>query len=75
MEMMWARLIGLQGRMHILWWSGNQERYGRVGVLVAEELCDKVDDVRRINDRVMSLAMVFEEVVRVVCTYVPQSET
>ena len=46
-----------------VWW---------VGVLVEEELCEKVDDVRRVNDRVLSLAIVPEgEVVRVVCAYAP----
>ena len=42
-------------------------------MLVKEELHDKVVEVRRVNDRVMSLAMVFIEVVRVVCPYAPQS--
>ena len=32
-----------------------------------------VVNVRRINDRVMSLAIIFEEIMRVVCAYVPQS--
>ena len=50
MERMWGRLIGLQGRRHKLWWSGNQEGYGGVGVLVKEELCDKVVEVRRVDD-------------------------
>ena len=31
------------------------------------------DEVRRINDRVMSLVIIFEEVLRVVCAYAPQS--
>ena len=53
-----AGLIGLQGRRYKLWWSGNKEGYGGVGVLVKEELCDNVVDVRRVNDRVMSLAIV-----------------
>ena len=35
-------------------------------MLVREELCDKVVEVRRVNDRVISLAIVFEEVLRVV---------
>ena len=56
-----------------MWWSGNQEEYGGVGVVVGEELYDKVVEVRRENDRV-SLAIVFdEEVSRAVCTYAPQS--
>ena len=42
-------------------------------MLVTEELYDKVVDVRRVIDRVMSLAIVFVEVVRVVCSYVPPS--
>ena len=55
-----AILIGLQGSRHKLWWSGNKEGYGEVGVLVKEELYDKVIEVRRVNDRAMSLAIVFE---------------
>ena len=34
---MGGRLIGVQGRRYKLWWSGNQEGYGGVGVLVEEE--------------------------------------
>ena len=35
-----ARLISLHGRKYKLWWSGNQEAYGGVGMLVKEELYD-----------------------------------
>ena len=56
-----------------MWWSGNQEGHGGVGVLVKEELYGIVNEVRRVNDRVISLVIVFEEVLRVVCTYAPQS--
>ena len=46
-------------------------RWGRcVG---KEELYDKVVEIRAVSDRVMSLAIVLEEVVRVVCAYAPQS--
>ena len=56
-----------------MWWSGNREGYGGVGVLAEEELYDKVVEVRRVNVRVMSLAIVLEEeVVRVECAYSPQ---
>ena len=69
-----ARLIGLQGRRYILWWSGNQEGCGGVGVLVKQELYDKVVEVGRVIDRVMSLPKVCEgEVLRVVWAYAPQS--
>ena len=65
--------IGLQDRKYKLWRSGNQEGYGGVGVLVREEQYDEVVEVRRVNDRVMSLVIVFEEeVVRVVCACTPQ---
>ena len=42
-----------------MWCSGNQEGYGGVGVLVKEGLHDKVVEVRRVIDRVMSLAVDF----------------
>ena len=43
-------------------------------MLVKEELCDKVVEVRRVNDRVISLAIVLEgEVVRAEWAYAPQS--
>ena len=52
-------LRGLQGRKYKLWWSGNQEGHDGVGVLVKEELYDKLVEVRRVDDRAMSLAIVF----------------
>ena len=67
------RLIGLQGRRYKLCQSGNQEKNGGVSVLVKEGLYDKVDKVRRVNDRVISLAIVFEEVVRIICACASQS--
>ena len=68
-----ARLMGLQGRKYKLWWLRNQEGYGWVGVLVKKELHYKVIEVRRENDRVMSLAIIFEEVLIIVCSCAPQS--
>ena len=73
MERVWDGQIGLQGRRFKLWWSVNQDGYCRAGVVVKEELCDKVVEVRRVNDRVMYFAVVFEDVVGVVCAYAPQS--
>ena len=37
--------VGLQGRRHKLWWSGNQEGFVGVGEVVKEELYDKVVEV------------------------------
>ena len=47
---------------------------GGVGVMVKEELCEKVVDVRRVSDRVMTLLVVFEvDVLRLINGYAPQS--
>ena len=56
-----------------MWWSGNQKGHGGVGVLVKEELYYKIVEVRRVDDRVVSLAMAFEEDVRVLCVFAPQT--
>ena len=46
-----------------------------MGILVKEELCENVLEVRRRCDRVMAIGLVFgEEVVRVICAYAPRSE-
>ena len=60
--------MGVKGRRYKLWWSGNSYGTGGVGVLVKEELCEKLVEVRRKNDRVMTVVLAFEEeVVRIVC--------
>ena len=57
-----------------MWWSGNSDGTGGVGGLVKEELCEKVVEVRRKSDRVMTVVMALEEEgVRVICVYGPQS--
>ena len=67
-----AHLFGVKGRRYKLWWCGN-DKIGGVGILVKEELCEEVVEVRRC-DRVMAIGLVFEEeVVRVICAYAPQS--
>ena len=69
-----ARFIGVKGRRYKLWWCGNDDKTGGVGILVKEELCEKMVEVRRRCDRVMGIGLVFgEEVVRVICAYAPQS--
>ena len=69
-----ARFFGVKGRRHKLWWCGNDDKIGDVGILVKEELCEKLVVVRRRCDRVMTIKLVFEEeVVKVICAYAPQS--
>ena len=66
--------MGVKGRRYKLWWSGNSDGTGDVGVLVKEELCEKVVEVPSKSDRVMMVVMALEEeVVRITCVYGPQS--
>ena len=45
-----------------------------MGVLIKEELCENVVEVRRRYDRVMAIGLVLgEEVVKIICAYAPQS--
>ena len=45
-----------------------------MAVMVKEELCEKVVEVRMVSDRVMNVVVVFEEdVLRLICGYAPQS--
>ena len=69
-----ARFMGVKGRRYKWWWSGNSDGTGGVGVLVKEELCEKVVEMRRKGDRVMTVVMApEEEVVRIICVYGLQS--
>ena len=69
-----AQFMGVKGRRYKSWWSGNSAGTGGVGVLVKEELCEKVVEVRRKSDRVMTVVMALEEeVVRIICVYGLQS--
>ena len=68
-----ARMLGMVGRRYKLWWSGKLDGVGSVGVMVEEELCEEMMEVKRINDRVLTLIVVFEEdVLRLICGYAPQ---
>ena len=50
-----ARMPGLNGkRYNLLWWSGKGDGIGGVGVMVKEELCEKMVEVRWVSDRVMT---------------------
>ena len=68
-----ARMMGMNGRRYRLWWSGKGDRVGGVGVMVKEELCRKVVEVRRVSDIVMSVVVFEEDVLRLICGYAPQS--
>ena len=56
-----------------LFWIGNQEGNGGVGVLLAEKWIQKVIHVNHVNDRLMLLkVLVGKRVVTIISTYAPQ---
>ena len=43
-------------------------------VMVTEDVCEKVVEVRRISDRLMVVVMLYgKQLVRIVCAYAPQA--
>ena len=54
-----ARMLRMKGKRHKLWWSGKGDGVGGVGVMMKEELCEKVVEVRRVSDRVMTVIVIF----------------
>ena len=69
-----AWMLGMKRKRYKLWWSGRGDGVGCVGVMVKEELCEKVVEVRRVSDRMITLVVGFEEdVLRLICGYAPQS--
>ena len=48
-----ASMLEMNGR-YKLWWSRKGDRVGGVGVIVKEELCENVLEVRMVSDRVMT---------------------
>ena len=69
-----ARMLGINGGRYELWWSGKLYVVGGVGVMVKEEMCKKMLEVRRACDRVMTVVVVFEEyVLRLICGCALQS--
>jgi len=56
-----------------LWYSGSTRARNEVDILVEKELIDRVVEVRRKSDRIMSIKLVLgTEVLNVICVYAPQ---
>ncbi|ESO12089.1 hypothetical protein HELRODRAFT_158511 [Helobdella robusta] len=67
-----TRFVGAKGGRYKLWWKGD-DGAGGVGVMVREELVEKVLEVRRKSNGVIVVVMVFGKViVRVISEYAPQ---
>ena len=66
-----AWMLEMRRRRYKLWWSG--DGVGCVGVMVKEQLCEMVVEVRRVSDRVMTVVVFEEDVLRLICGYALQS--
>ena len=67
------RTITGKDTQYKLFWIGNQEGNGGVGVMLAEKWIQKVIHVNRVNDRLMLLkVLVGKRVVPIISTYAPQ---
>ena len=66
-----VRMLGMEGRRYKLWWSGKGDEVGGVVVMVKEELYEKVVEVRRASNWVMTVVVLEEDVLRFICGYVP----
>ena len=65
---------GIEGRRCKLWWSVKGDGVGGVGVMVMDEMSEKVMEVRMVSDGVMAIVLVFEEdVLRLICAYFAQN--
>ena len=58
---MGSQFLGSLGRRFKLWWSGDENKIGRVGLLVGEDLCMNVEKI-----------IFGKKVVRIVWAYAPQ---
>ena len=54
-------------------WSKKGDGVGGVGVMTKEQMCEKVVEVSRVSDRVMTLVVFEEDVLSLICGNAPQS--
>ena len=55
---MGSKFLGSLGRRFKLWWSGEKDKIGGVGILVREDLCMNVVEINKISDRVMVVVII-----------------
>ena len=67
------QIVGKDSR-YKLFWSGNDNATGGVGVLLVEEWWEKVFEVVRVSERIILIRMTIGKTVFVfVCVYAPQA--
>jgi hypothetical protein len=68
-----CRMFGCGEEKYKLWWSGEKQKRGGVGVLVREDLVEDVIEVIRISARIMKIKMVIgNKVWHIFSVYAPQ---
>ena len=67
---MGSKFLGSLGRRFKLWWSGNEDKIGWVGILVRDDLCMNFVGINRISNRVMAVVIIFGKKVKIVCAYI-----
>ena len=65
-------MLEMKGKSYDLWLSAKGDGVGVVGVM-EEGLCEKVVEVRRVSDRMMTVVVFEEDVQRLICGHAPQS--
>ena len=68
-----AKFIGAKGNRYKFLWSGGDGTHG-VGILIAENLCDNMIEVRRIDERIISVVLLYgKQLIRIISVYALQS--
>ncbi len=69
-----CRLVGNGEDKFKLWWSGEEDRAGGVGILVEEQMVEDVIEVVRVSPRIMKVKIVLgQKVLHLFSVYAPQS--
>ena len=64
-------MLGMKGNRYRLWWSDKGDGIGGVGVMLRKELCEKLAQVRKVSNRVMTVVVFEADVLRLICAYIP----
>ena len=64
-----AMMLGMKEWRYKLWLSGKGDGVGGLRAMVKEELCEEVLEVRMVSDRVMTVVVFDEDMLRLICGY------
>ena len=68
------KMMELKGMRYNLWSSGNGDGVVGVKVMMMDQLCEKVEEVRKVSNRMMFVLLVSEDdALRLIYWYTPES--